>query len=293
MEYGKNKNNRNNMSHRNNNRKFNDRGRDFDKKASYRDNDRTEFSAELDETVVIGRNAVKELLSGGRDVDKLYITAGEREGSINQLLGIASERGIPITECDRSKLDAIAKGGRHQGIIAIAAERNYSSIDEILEYANEKGEPPFIVICDGVEDPHNLGAIIRSADCSGAHGIIIPKRRAVGLTATVAKSSAGALEHMRVAKVTNLASAIDDLKERGLWIYAADMDGSTYYKTDMKGAVALVLGSEGFGISRLVKEKCDFTVSIPLYGQVNSLNVSCAAAVLLAEVARQRNEKEV
>ena len=293
MEYGKNKNNRNNISHRNNNRKFNDRGRDFDKKASYRDNDRTEFSAELDETVVIGRNAVKELLLGGRDVDKLYITAGEREGSINQLLGIASERGIPITECDRSKLDAIAKGGRHQGIIAIAAERNYSSIDEILEYANEKGEPPFIVICDGVEDPHNLGAIIRSADCSGAHGIIIPKRRAVGLTATVAKSSAGALEHMRVAKVTNLASAIDDLKERGLWIYAADMDGSTYYKTDMKGAVALVLGSEGFGISRLVKEKCDFTVSIPLYGQVNSLNVSCAAAVLLAEVARQRNEKEV
>ena len=293
MEYGKNKNNRNNTSHRNNNRKFNDRGRDFDKKASYRDNDRLEASAELDETVVIGRNAVKELLSGGRDVDKLYITAGEREGSINQLLGIASERGIPITECDRSKLDAIAKGGRHQGIIAIAAERNYSSIDEILEYANEKGEPPFIVICDGVEDPHNLGAIIRSADCSGAHGIIIPKRRAVGLTATVAKSSAGALEHMRVAKVTNLASAIDDLKERGLWIYAADMDGSTYYKTDMKGAVALVLGSEGFGISRLVKEKCDFTVSIPLYGQVNSLNVSCAAAVLLAEVARQRNEKEV
>ena len=293
MEYGKNKNNRNNMSHRNNNRKFNDRGRDFDKKASYRDNDRLEASAELDETVVIGRNAVKELLSGGRDVDKLYITAGEREGSINQLLGIASERGIPITECDRSKLDAIAKGGRHQGIIAIAAERNYSSIDEILEYANEKGEPPFIVICDGVEDPHNLGAIIRSADCSGAHGIIIPKRRAVGLTATVAKSSAGALEHMRVAKVTNLASAIDDLKERGLWIYAADMDGSTYYKTDMKGAVALVLGSEGFGISRLVKEKCDFTVSIPLYGQVNSLNVSCAAAVLRAEVARQRNEKEV
>ena len=293
MEYGKNKNNRNNMSHRNNNRKFNDRGRDFDKKASYRENDRLEASSELDETVVIGRNAVKELLSGGRDVDKLYITAGEREGSINQLLGIASERGIPITECDRSKLDAIAKGGRHQGIIAIAAERNYSSIDEILEYANEKGEPPFIVICDGVEDPHNLGAIIRSADCSGAHGIIIPKRRAVGLTATVAKSSAGALEHMRVAKVTNLASAIDDLKERGLWIYAADMDGSTYYKTDMKGAVALVLGSEGFGISRLVKEKCDFTVSIPLYGQVNSLNVSCAAAVLLAEVARQRNEKEV
>ena len=206
---------------------------------------------------------------------------------------MAAERGIPISECDRTRLDSIAKGGRHQGIIAIAAERNYSSIDEILEFAAEKGEPPFVVVCDGVEDPHNLGAIIRSAECAGAHGIIIPKRRAVGLTATVTKSSAGALEHMRVAKVTNLASAIDDLKERGLWIYAADMDGSAYYDTDMKGATALVLGSEGFGISRLVKEKCDFVVSIPLYGQVNSMNVSCAAAVLLTEISRQRNKKEV
>jgi len=284
MEHGKN---------RNNYKRGQGRGRDFSRGDFRRDTDKPGFSEELDETVVIGRNAVRELLMGGRDVDKLYITSGEREGSINQLLGIAAERGIPITECDRTRLDTIAKGGRHQGIIAIAAERNYSSIDEIIEYANDRGEPPFVVVCDGVEDPHNLGAIIRSAECSGAHGIIIPKRRAVGLTATVAKSSAGALEHMRVAKVTNLASAIDELKERGLWIYAADMDGSTYYKTDMKGATALVLGSEGFGISRLVKEKCDFIVSIPLYGQVNSMNVSCAAAVLLAEVARQRNDREV
>lgn len=284
MEYGRN---------RNNDRRNNGKSRDFKKNtAPRRDNERERFTEELDETVVIGRNAVKELLSGGRDVDKLYITSGDKEGSINQLLGIAAERGIPIIECDRTKLDSIAKGGRHQGIIAIAAERNYSSIDEILAYAEEKGEAPFVVVCDGVEDPHNLGAIIRSAECAGAHGIIIPKRRAVGLTATVAKSSAGALEHMRVAKVTNLPSAIDDLKERGLWIYAADMDGSTYYKTDMKGATALVLGSEGFGISRLVKEKCDFVVSIPLYGHVNSMNVSCAAAVLLAEVARQRNDGE-
>ena len=290
MDYRKNKNNQRNAS---------SKGRDFKKKSSgYDRNERSErnrpsFTEELDETVVIGRNAVKELLLGGRDVDKLYITSGEREGSINQLLGIAAERGIPITECDRTRLDTIAKGGRHQGIIAIAAERNYSSIDEILAYAEEKGEPAFVVVCDGVEDPHNLGAIIRSAECVGAHGIIIPKRRAVGLTATVAKSSAGALEHMKVAKVTNLASAIDDLKERGLWIYAADMDGSTYYKTDMKGPAAIVLGSEGFGISRLVKEKCDFIVSIPLYGHVNSMNVSCAAAILLAEVARQRNDREV
>ena len=284
MDYRKNKSNHKNVNHRE---------RDFKKNPGGYDRQNSQVSEELDETVVIGRNAVKELLLGGRDVDKLYITSGEREGSINQLLGIAAERGIPITECDRSKLDAIATGGRHQGIIAMAAERNYSSIDDIIAYAEERGEAPFVVVCDGVEDPHNLGAIIRSAECVGAHGIVIPKRRAVGLTATVAKSSAGALEHMRVAKVTNLPSAIDSLKERGLWVYAADMDGGTYYKTDMKGPMALVLGSEGFGISRLVKEKCDFTVSIPLYGQVNSMNVSCAAAILLAEVARQRNDKEV
>ncbi|MBQ7390802.1 MAG: 23S rRNA (guanosine(2251)-2'-O)-methyltransferase RlmB [Clostridia bacterium] len=283
MEHGKN---------RNNNRRGG-RDRDLSRKPQRREEDRDRIQAELDENVIIGRNAVRELLLGGRDVDKLYVTSGEKEGSINQLLGIAAERGIPITECDRTRLDSMAKGGRHQGVIAIAAERNYSSIDEILNYAQSRGEPPFVVICDGVEDPHNLGAIIRSAECVGAHGVIIPKRRAVGLTATVSKSSAGALEHMLVAKVTNLSSTIDELKERGLWIYAADMDGTAYYKTDMKGAVALVLGSEGFGISRLVKEKCDFVVSIPLYGQVNSMNVSCAAAVLLAEAARQRNDKEV
>ena len=250
-------------------------------------------SRELDENVIIGRNAVRELLMGGRDVERLYITSGEREGSINQLLGIAAERGIQITECTRSKLDSMAAGGRHQGVIAIAAERNYSTVDEILAYASEKGEPPFIVICDGVEDPHNLGAIIRSAECMGVHGVIIPKRRAVGLTATVGKSSAGALEHMRVAKVTNLSSAIEDLKDKGVWIYGADMDGTDYFRTDMRGACAIVLGSEGFGMSRLVKEKCDFIVSIPLYGQVNSMNVSCAAAVILAECARQRNNGEV
>ena len=248
-------------------------------------------SDELDENVVIGRNAVRELLADGRDVDKIYITSGDREGSINLLLGIAGERGIPIFECDKAKLDSIAHGGRHQGIIAIAAEHNYATVDEILAYAESRGEPPFVVICDGIEDPHNLGAIIRSAECAGAHGVIIPKRRAVGLTSTVAKSSAGALMHQRIAKVTNLATTVDELKERGLWIYGADMDGEAYYRTDMKGAVALVLGSEGFGISRLVKEKCDFIVSIPLYGRVNSLNVSCAAAVILTEIARQRNKE--
>lgn len=250
-----------------------------------RDNRR---DGELDENTVVGRNAVKELLSGTRDVEKIYISEGEREGSINLLIGIAGERGIPIMEVSRAKLDSIAMGERHQGIIAIAAERNYSSIDDMLELARERGEAPFVVVLDGIEDPHNLGAIIRSAECAGAHGIIIPKRRAVGLTSTVAKSSAGAIEHMLIAKVTNLPTTIDELKEKGFWLYAADMDGSLYYETDMSGSVAVVLGSEGFGISRLVKEKCDFTVSIPMRGQVNSMNVSCAASVIFAEVAKER-----
>ena len=245
----------------------------------------------LDECTVFGRNAVKELLGSGRDIEKLYIQSGDREGSVNLLIGIASERKIPIIEVDRQKLDTMCRGAHHQGVVAIAAERNYSSIDDIFAYAEERGEPPFIIMLDGVEDPHNLGAIIRSAECCGAHGVIIPKRRAVGLTSTAAKASAGAVEYMRVCKVTNLAVTIDDLKERGVWFYAADMDGNSYYDTDLSGSVCLVLGSEGFGISRLVKEKCDFTVSIPLYGRVNSMNVSCAGAVVMSDVARQRKMK--
>ena len=248
------------------------------------------FKGEPDENIVYGRNAVKELLASGRDIDKLFIQVGDREGSVNLLIGQASERKIPIIEAERSKLDSLSMGNHHQGIVAIAAERNYATVEEILAYAEEKGEKPFVIILDGVEDPHNLGAIIRSAECSGAHGVIIPKRRAVGLTSTAAKASAGAIEHMRVAKVTNLATTIDYLKEKGLWLYAADMDGSTYYETDLGGAVGLVMGSEGFGISRLVKEKCDFVVSIPLYGSVNSMNVSCAAAVLMTDIARQRRK---
>ncbi len=240
------------------------------------------------EGLVIGRNAVRELLAGGRDIEKIYIRLGEREGSINLLIGEAAARRIPIVEADKSRMDAMCGGAAHQGIIAIAAEKNYCEVSEILEYAASLGEKPFIVLCDGVEDPHNLGAIIRSAECCGAHGVIIPKRRAVGLTSVVSKSSAGALEHMRIAKVTNLASTMDELKEEGLWFYAADMGGEAYEKTDLSGSVGLVLGSEGEGISRLVKEKCDFTVSIPMYGRVNSMNVSAAAAVLLSEIARQR-----
>ena len=246
---------------------------------------------QIDENVISGRNAVKELLSSGRDIEKMFVQSGEREGSLNLILGIAAERKIPISQVDRAKLDQLCGGERHQGVVAIASERNYYTIEQIVEYANSLGEPPLIVVLDGVEDPHNLGAIIRSAECLGAHGVVIPKRRSVGLTATVAKASAGAIEHMRVAKVTNLASAVDELKELGLWIYAADMGENKYFETDMTGPAALVLGSEGFGISRLVKEKCDFVVSIPLCGEVNSMNVSCAAAVLLADVRRQRELK--
>ena len=259
-----------------------------EEKLTYRDN--TDLK---NDNLIYGRNAVKELLASGRDIEKIFIQAGEREGSVNLLIGLASERKIPIVEYDKTKLDKICSGGRHQGIAAIAAEYNYSSVDEIFAYAESKGEKPFIAILDGVEDPHNLGAVIRSAECCGVHGIIIPKRRAVGLTATAAKASAGAIEHMRVAKVTNIAQVIDELKERGMWIYGADMNGETLYKTDLNGPSAIVLGSEGFGISRLVREKCDFIVSIPMYGSVNSMNVSCAAAIIFAEAARQKNSGEV
>lgn len=253
-------------------------------------NEKTAFYDEdVSENLICGRNAVKELLASGRDIEKIYVQTGEREGSVNLLIGMAAERKIRIVDADKRKLDELTRGGRHQGIVAIAAERNYFSVDDILDYARERGEKPLIVILDGVEDPHNLGAVIRSAECCGAHGVIIPKRRAVGLTSTAVKSSAGAAEYVRVAKVTNLASTIDYLKEQGLWIFAADMGGESYYGTDMTCSAAIVLGSEGFGISRLVKEKCDIVASIPLYGNVNSMNVSCAAAVILAEAARQRN----
>ena len=243
----------------------------------------------LPENYVLGRNAVRELLSSGRDIDKIYVQSGEREGSILALLGEISTRKIPVVEVDKAKMDRMSCFMAHQGIIAVCAEHNYASVDDIFASAEEKGEPPFIILCDGVEDPHNLGAILRSAECAGAHGVIIPKRRNVGLTPVVAKSSAGAILHIPVARVVNLARTIDELRERGVWIYCADMDGAPYHATDLRGALGLVLGSEGEGISRLVKEKCDFVMSIPMYGQVNSLNVSCAGAVLMFEIARQRN----
>lgn len=238
--------------------------------------------------IIIGRNAVKEAFAAGRTIDSILIAKGDRNGSINNLVKKAKELKIPIKETDNKKLDLLCDGCCHQGIIAIVAAHEYAEIEDILETADKKGELPFIIVADEIEDPHNLGAIIRTAECAGAHGVIIPNRRAVGLTFTVSKSAAGALEHIKVARVTNIARTLDDLKNKGLWIYGADMDGQTYCESDLKSAVALVIGSEGFGISRLVKEKCDVILSLPLCGKINSLNASVAAGILMYEVTRQR-----
>lgn len=262
------------------------------KNNGYQKNRNSRPREELPENIVYGRNALRELLSGGRDIDKIFILDGEFDRSLGAIVSEARDRGIPTVKCDRRKLDAMTGGAAHQGIAASVSEKEYSSVDEILGFAEERGEKPFVIVAAGIEDPHNLGAIIRSADCAGAHGVIIPKRRAAGLTAVVSKASAGALEHMRVAKVANIATTIEELKDKGLWIYAADMGGDAYYNTDMTSAMALVLGNEGDGIARNVAEKCDFTVSIPILGHVDSLNVSCAGAVLMCEIARQRAVKK-
>lgn len=239
--------------------------------------------------IIGGRNAAKEALSAGREIDKIFVVKGEREGSILPLIAKARERRIPVIEVDRRKLDSLCGHTYHQGIVVCCAAREYCEVEDILTYAEERGEPPFLLIADGIEDPHNLGALIRTAECCGVHGLILPKRHSVGLTAVAAKASAGAIEHLRIARVSNLACTVDDLKKKGIWFYAADMDGEPYTALDYRGPAALVLGSEGFGISRLLREKCDFVASIPLYGKVNSLNVSAAGAVLLCEMAHQRH----
>lgn len=240
------------------------------------------------DSLVIGRNAVTELLKSGREVENVLIARGEREGSINRIIAMCKERKIVIKNVDRKKLDFMCAGANHQGVAASIPAHEYSTVDDILAYAQEKGEAPFIIICDEIEDSHNLGAIIRSAEASGAHGVIIPKRRNVGLNFIVAKTSCGALEYMRVARVGNLASTIDELKKKNIWVYCADMDGQPWCKTDFSGGCALVVGSEGNGVGRLIKEKCDVTVSLPMCGRVNSLNASVAAGIIMYEIARQR-----
>ena len=236
-----------------------------------------------------GRNPVIEALKSGRAIDKILIQSGDKNGSVKKIIALAREKKIVISEVDRQRLDKLSVTHSHQGVIAFAAAKEYADVSDILAVAKSRGEHPFIIIADDLTDPHNLGSVIRTANAAGAHGIIIPKRNSVGLSPVVEKSSAGALEFMPVARVSNLASVIDSLKKENIWVVGADMDGEqTIYTHDFSGAVAIVVGSEGKGLSRLVKEKCDFIVRIPMYGQINSLNASVAAALMIYEVVRRR-----
>ncbi len=237
--------------------------------------------------IIIGRNAVLEALKNNREIEKITVARGA-EGSVKQITGKAKAKKIPLYYSDRARMDRDAQGGSHQGVIAVVSDYRYATVDEILAKAEGLGEKPFVMILDGLEDPHNLGAIMRTAECAGVHGIIIPKRRSVSVNETVAKTSAGASEYMLCARVTNIAREIDRLKERGLWIGACDMDGEDYCSQDLTGSIGMVIGSEGFGISRLVREKCDFVVSIPMKGRITSLNASNAASILMYEIVRQR-----
>ena len=239
--------------------------------------------------LIIGRNAVSEALRSERAIDTLLVVKGERNGSVGRILAECRERKIVIKEVDKKKLDFMCGQGNHQGVAAYAAAHEYAEVEDILALAAERGEDPFIIVCDGIEDPHNLGAIIRTAETAGAHGIIIPKRRNASLTWAVGKASAGAVEYMPVARVGNLASTLDELKEKGIWVYSADMDGKSWCETDFSGGVALVVGSEGNGVSRLIREKSDFIVSLPMKGKITSLNASVAAGILMYEVSRQRS----
>ena len=242
------------------------------------------------EDLIEGRNAVIEALRAGRALDKIYIAKGETDKTLGHIASKARDAGVVVVEADRRKLDAMSVTKAHQGVVAVAALREYCSVEDILAVAEERGEAPFVILCDEISDVHNLGAILRSAECAGAHGVIIPKRRSAGLSGIVGKTSAGAVEHMAVARVANLPSAIRDLKERGLWIYGTAADApSSLWETDFTGPCCIVIGSEGDGMGRLVRESCDFLVSIPMRGKLDSLNASAAAGVLMYEVLRQRS----
>ena len=246
------------------------------------------LTAEAD-GVIEGRNAVIEALRAGENIDKIFIQKGETDKTLGHIASKARAAGIVVVDADKRKLDGMSRTHAHPGVIALAAMREYVSVEDILEKAAEKGEKPLIVICDEISDPHNLGAIIRTAECAGAHGIVIPKRRSAGLTAVVAKTSAGAVAHMPVARVANIPSLIKDLKKQGVWVFGTAAKGTTnLYEADLKGAAAIVIGSEGDGMTRLAEENCDFLVSIPMKGKLNSLNASAAAAILLYEAVRQR-----
>ena len=240
--------------------------------------------------IIEGRNAVIEALRAGRAIDKLYINKGEVDKTLGHIASKARDQGVVVVECDRRKLDFMSQTHAHQGVIAVCAVREYCSVEDILAIAEERGEAPFVIVCDEISDGHNLGAIIRSAECAGAHGVIIPKRRSAGLTAVVDKASAGAAEHMAIARVPNIPAALRELKEQGLWVYGTAADGqSDLWHTDFSGPLALVIGSEGDGMGRLVAESCDFIVSLPMKGRVSSLNASAAAAITMYEILRQRS----
>ena len=241
--------------------------------------------------VIEGRNAVLEAFRSGRTIDKLFVLDGCQDGPVRTIIREAKKHGAILNFVGKERLAQLSQTGRHQGVIAYAAAYDYAEVEDMLNLAEERGEDPFLILLDGIEDPHNLGAIIRTANIAGAHGVIIPKRRAVGLTATVAKTSAGALNYTPVAKVTNLAKTMEELKEKGIWFVCADMDGEEMYSLDLTGPVGLVIGNEGEGVSRLVKETCDFTAGIPMKGEINSLNASVAGGVLAYEIVRQRLQK--
>lgn len=242
----------------------------------------------LNEDVIAGRNAVYEALNAGRLVDSVLIAKDNNGGPVARIIALCHERGVVVKDVNSQKLDAICGGLNHQGVAAIAAAHEYAEVDDILARAEQKGEQPFIIIADEINDPHNLGAIIRTAEAAGAHGLIIPKRGAVGLTNAVDKASCGALEYLPVARVANLVSTVEQLKKKNIWVYGADMSGKPMFETDFSGACALVIGSEGFGISRLLSEKCDFLVSLPMKGNISSLNASVAAGIMMYEVVRRR-----
>ena len=280
------KNNKNGFS----NKKVNFRNNENRNKNKGDNTDRMKDEVKYDDQIE-GRNSVLELLESNRDINKIYVSRGEKHGSINKILAIAKEKRIVTVEVDKSKLDAMSQTENHQGVIAIVPPFEYCEVDDILENAKQKNEQEFILILDGIEDPHNLGSIIRTAETAGVHGIIIPKRRAASVNSTVNKVSAGAVEHMKIARVNNINETIKYLKENGVWICGTDMDTNTeYYKQDFTGPIAIVIGSEGFGISRLVKENCDFLVKIPMKGKITSLNASVSAGIVIYEALKQRTK---
>ena len=275
-----NKNSRNSRSNKNSKKEFNS----LQEKRNNYENEENSY-----DDIVEGRNAVLELLNSDRDINKIFVQAGEKHGSINKIIAIAKENKVVVTEVEKSKLDFMSKTNNHQGVIAIVPPFNYCEIEDILDLAEQRNEDAFILILDGIEDPHNLGSIIRTAETAGVHGIIIPKRRSVTVNSTVSKVSAGAVEHMKIARVNNINEAIRKLKENGLWIIGTDMNTNTYYyNQDLKGNIAIVIGSEGFGISRLVKENCDMLVKIPMKGKITSLNASVSAGIIIYEAVKQR-----